>query len=103
MQNRIYLDYNATSPIRNESRKAMISALEVMGNPSSVHLEGRAAKAIIEKARTQISDAFGVGFRDIVFTSGATEAAALALNGQGFQAANIEHDARRPTALIDVE
>ena len=93
MQNRIYLDYNATSPIRNESRKAMISALEVMGNPSSVHLEGRAAKAIIEKARTQISDAFGVGCRDIVFTSGATEAAALALNGQGFQAANIEHDA----------
>ena len=45
------------------------------------------------RPRSQISDAFGVGFRDIVFTSGATEAAALALNGQGFQAANIEHDA----------
>jgi cysteine desulfurase len=71
----------------------MISALDVVGNPSSIHLEGRAAQVIIEKARSQISHAFGVGAHDIVFTSGATEAAALALHGREFEAGGIEHEA----------
>ena len=93
MQSRVYLDHNATTPLRPEARVAMIDALDAVGNPSSVHLEGRAAKAIIEKARSQISNAFGVGARDIIFTSGATEAAALGLHGRGFKAAGIEHDA----------
>jgi len=92
MPKRIYLDHNATTPLRPESRTAMISALDVVGNPSSIHLEGRAAKAIIEKARSQISNAFGVGAHDIVFTSGATEAAALALHGREFEAGGIEHE-----------
>ena len=58
---RVYLDHNATSPLRPEARAAMIAAMDALGNPSSVHSEGRAAKAIVEKARGQISEAFGVG------------------------------------------
>ena len=76
---RVYLDHNATSPLRPEARAAMLAAMDALGNPSSVHSEGRAAKAIVEKARGQISEAFGVGAHDIVFTASATEAAALAL------------------------
>ncbi|MEM6342115.1 MAG: aminotransferase, partial [Pseudomonadota bacterium] len=48
---RIYLDHNATTPLRQEARDAMIAAMDVVGNPSSVHAEGRAAKAIVERAR----------------------------------------------------
>ena len=90
---RVYLDHNATSPLRPEARAAMLAAMDALGNPSSVHSEGRAAKAIVEKARGQISEAFGVGAHDIVFTASATEAAALALKDRGFQAGDIEHDA----------
>jgi len=75
---RSYLDYNATAPLRAEARAAMIAVMDQVGNPSSVHAEGRAAKAIVEKARGQIAMAFGAVGADIVFTSGATEAAALA-------------------------
>ena len=90
---RVYLDHNATSPLRPEARAAMLAAMDALGNPSSVHSEGRAAKAIVEKARGQISEAFGVGAHDIVFTGSATEAAALALKDRGFHAGEIEHDA----------
>jgi cysteine desulfurase len=90
---RCYLDYNATAPLRAEARAAMIEAMDQVGNPSSVHAEGRAAKAIVEKARGQIAKAFGADGADIVFTSGATEAAALACAGRGLQGADIEHDA----------
>jgi cysteine desulfurase len=90
---RCYLDYNATAPLRAEARTAMIAAMNQVGNPSSVHAEGRAAKAIVEKARGQIATAFGADGADIVFTSGATEAAALACAGRGLQGADIEHDA----------
>ncbi|WP_106744154.1 cysteine desulfurase family protein [Yoonia maritima] len=90
---RTYLDHNATTPLRAEARAAMIAAMGVIGNPSSVHAEGRAAKAIIEKARLQVADAVGASGADVVFTSGATEAAALALSGRGLKAASIEHDA----------
>ena len=95
---RVYLDYNATAPLRPEARAAMVSAMELVGNPSSVHTEGRAAKAVIEKAREQIAMAFGADGADIVFTSGATEAAALAMAGKKLHGAAIEHDAVRSWA-----
>jgi len=71
----------------------MIAAMEVLGNPSSVHREGRAAKALLARARSDIAAAFGADVADIVFTSGATEAAALACAGRGLDCAEVEHDA----------
>lgn len=93
MKPRIYLDHNATSPLRPCARAAMIAAMDCVGNPSSVHAEGRAAKAIVERARAQVAAAVGASGADVVFTSGATEAAALALAGRGLRGAEIEHDA----------
>ncbi|SFB14619.1 cysteine desulfurase [Poseidonocella pacifica] len=90
---RVYLDYNATAPLRPEARSAMVVAMDAVGNPSSVHAEGRAAKAIVERARGQVAAALGAEGADIVFTSGATEAAALACCGQQLSGADIEHDA----------
>ncbi len=90
---RIYLDWNATTPLRPEARAAMIAAMEVVGNPSSVHAEGRAAKALMERSRGQIARALGAEGADIVFTSGATEAAALACAGRGLRCAAVEHEA----------
>lgn len=91
--NRVYLDHNATMRLRPEARAAMVSAMDAVGNPSSVHAEGRVAKALIERARAQVAVAFGAEGADIVFTSGATEAAALACSGRGLLGAAIEHDA----------
>ncbi len=88
---RVYLDWNATAPLRPEARAAMLAAMDCLGNPSSVHAEGRAAKAVVEKARGQVAEAVGASGADIVFTSSATEAAALALAGQGFASAALEH------------
>ncbi len=76
---RFYLDHNATSPLRKEAREAMLIAMETHGNPSSVHAEGRAAKALLENARAKIARGIGATPRNLVFTSGATEAANLAL------------------------
>ena len=90
---RTYLDHNATTPLRVEARDAMIAAMDIVGNPSSVHAEGRASKGIVEAARLHIAEAVGASGADVVFTSGATEAAALALAGRGLKAAPIEHDA----------
>ncbi len=90
---RVYLDWNATTPLRPEARAAMIAAMDVVGNPSSVHREGRAAKALMERARGQIASALGADGADIVFTSSATEAAALACAGRGLVCADIEHEA----------
>ncbi|MGR3320600.1 MAG: cysteine desulfurase family protein [Pseudooceanicola sp.] len=90
---RVYLDHNATTPLRPEARAAMIAAMDVAGNPSSVHAEGRAAKALVERARGQVAAALGAEGADIVFTSGATEAAALAMAGRGLACAEIEHEA----------
>ena len=95
MTERVYLDWNATAPLRPEARAAMGAAMDVVGNPSSVHAEGRAAKACLERARGQVALALGAGAADIVFTSGATEAAALALAGRGLAGAEVEHDAVR--------
>jgi cysteine desulfurase len=90
---RLYLDWNATAPLRPEAKAAMAQAMDVLGNPSSVHAEGRAAKALLETARAKIAAALGADGADIVFTSGATEAAALACAGRGLSCAGIEHDA----------
>ncbi|MGC9418193.1 MAG: cysteine desulfurase family protein [Rhodovulum sp.] len=92
MASRVYLDWNATAPLRSEARAAMIAAMDVIGNPSSVHAEGRAARALVEKARAQVSAALGADGAEVVFTSGASEAAALACAGRGLAAGNIEHD-----------
>ena len=90
---RIYLDHNATTPLRPEAKAAMIAAMDLVGNPSSVHAEGRAAKGLVEAARAQVAEAIGASGADIVFVSGATEAAALACKGRGLHSAMIEHDA----------
>lgn len=90
---RLYLDWNATTPLRPEAKAAMIAAMEVVGNPSSVHAEGRAAKSLMEKSRAKIAAALGAEGADVVFTSGATEAAALACAGRGLSCAPVEHDA----------
>lgn len=99
---RIYLDYNATTPLRSEAREAMIAAMDIVGNPSSVHAEGRAAKGILERARADIAEAIGADGQDIIFTSGATEAAQLGLAGHDIHCADVEHDAVRAHATPDL-
>ena len=94
MSERVYLDWNATAPLLNEARAAMIAAMENVGNPSSVHAEGRAAKAIVEHARAQVAALVGAEPQNVIFTSGATEAAALAAPASGTMLASAaEHDA----------
>jgi len=77
----IYADFNATAPVRPEARDAMLAALDVGANPSSVHGPGRAARKLLETARSQVAVAIGARAQDVIFTSGGTEASALALNG----------------------
>jgi cysteine desulfurase len=79
MPDRVYLDWNATTPLRREAREAMTSAWELSGNPSSVHAEGRQARRLVEDARVAVAEAIGASPRDVIFTSGGTEANALAL------------------------
>jgi cysteine desulfurase len=76
---RVYLDWNATTPLRREAREAMAAAWDLMGNPSSVHAEGRASRRLVEDARAIIAGAVGADARNVVFTSGGTEANSLAL------------------------
>ncbi len=79
MNQRSYLDYNATAPLRDEVRQAWVGALALYGNPSSVHEEGRCARAAIESARAKVAALVGARPEDVIFTSGGTEANALAL------------------------
>ena len=79
MPDRIYLDWNATAPLRPEAREAMAAAWDLHGNPSSVHAEGRQSRRSVEQARTNVASAVGAEPRNVVFTSGGTEANALAL------------------------
>jgi cysteine desulfurase len=79
MSDRVYLDWNATTPLRPEARAAMEAAWDLSGNPSSVHAEGRHARRLVEEARASIAAAVGAPARNVVFTSGGTEANALAL------------------------
>jgi cysteine desulfurase len=79
MPDRVYLDWNATTPLRPEARAAMERAWDLSGNPSSVHAEGRQARRLVEDARSAVAGAVGALPRNVVFTSGGTEANALAL------------------------
>lgn len=96
MSARVYLDWNATAPLRPEAKAAMLAALEATGNPSSVHAEGRAAKAVVERAREQVAAAVGCKPAEVIFTSGATEAAGVLGQVRGHGAVMVEetaHDA----------
>ena len=80
MTDRVYLDWNATTPLRPEARAAMMAAFDLCGNASSVHGEGRKARHLVEEARAVVATAVGATPRNVVFTSGGTEANALALD-----------------------
>ena len=91
----IYLDYNATTPVRPGVAAAMAEALAAVGNPSSVHGFGRAARARLETAREQVAALVGAQPAQVVFTSGGTEANSLALTATGrarVLVSAIEHD-----------
>ena len=79
MSERVYLDWNATAPLRTEARTAVLAALDVLGNPSSVHAEGRAARRLVESAREEVAALVNTEPRNVLLTSGGTEANALAL------------------------
>src|ERR671915_126598 len=72
---RVYLDHNATTPLRPAAVEAMTRAFALCGNASSVHAEGRSARALIEDARDKVAALVGAEPRDVIFTSGGTEAA----------------------------
>src|SRR6187402_2518393 len=78
-RDRVYLDWNATAPLRPEARAAMTAAWDAAGNPSSVHAEGRQARRLVEDARHAVAAAVRADPRNVVFTSGGTEANVLAL------------------------
>ena len=86
MNQRSYLDYNAAAPLRPEVRDAVTAALSLTGNPSSVHAEGRTARSAIEASREKIAALVGARAEDVIFTSGGTEANALALAAQSGEA-----------------
>ncbi|MEM1344017.1 MAG: aminotransferase class V-fold PLP-dependent enzyme, partial [Pseudomonadota bacterium] len=96
---RVYLDWNASTPLRPEARAAMLEAMDIAGNPSAVHSEGRAARAIIERARAQVAALVNCAPDEIVFTASATEAAAMAMPEMGsVLVSDIEHEAVRAHA-----
>ncbi|ACT59132.1 cysteine desulfurase family protein [Hirschia baltica] len=118
----IYCDYNATAPLRPQAKDAMIAAMDIGANPSSVHGQGRAARACLENAREVVAGAIGACREDLTFTSGGTEANAAILNGIRLQepllmpiVCGFEHDAVlaqlpdaikaqvTPDGLIDLE
>jgi cysteine desulfurase len=80
MGGRAYLDWNATAPLRPQARAAMATAWDIVGNPSSVHAEGRAARSLLEEARRNVAALVGADPQNVVFTSGGTEANLLALS-----------------------
>src|SRR5215469_12403063 len=80
MTERSYFDWNATAPLRAEARRAAEAALAVLGNPSSVHAEGRAARHVVEAAREEVAALVGAKSADVFFTSSGTEANMLALS-----------------------
>ena len=101
-----YLDANATQPLRPVARNALLAALESVGNPSSIHRQGRGVRHIMEDAREAIAQCFGAAPQDLVFTSGGTEANATAIHalsrggspGRRLIRSVIEHDAVRSAA-----
>jgi cysteine desulfurase len=105
MNSSVYMDYNASSPIRAQAAAAAGAALQLGGNPSSVHGAGRAARRMMEDAREQVAAAIGAAAREIVFTSGATEANNLVLTGSGPArrlVSAIEHDSLRGASGLEL-
>lgn len=91
----IYLDHNATTPVRPEVVSRMAEVLALPGNPSSTHAAGRQARKVLDDARDQLAAACGASSREIVFTSGGTEANGMALSGTGAEhliVSATEHD-----------
>ncbi len=78
---RVYLDHNATTPLAPRVRAAVEAALDLVGNPSSVHAEGRRARDVVEAARRSVAALVGAAAEEVVFTSGGTEADALGVIG----------------------
>ncbi|HEX2940952.1 MAG TPA: aminotransferase class V-fold PLP-dependent enzyme [Rhodopila sp.] len=99
----VYLDANATQPLRPRSRDAIFAALAQAGNPSSIHGPGRQARRIVEDARETIARHFGGGPQGVIFTSGGTEADVTAIHalgkGRRMLISSIEHDAIRAAAV----
>lgn len=95
----LYLDANATEPLRPVARAAVNAALDLQGNPASVHADGRAARRVLEESRALIAERFGARPQDVVFCAGATEADAMAIHGLAGNdpvlIAATEHDAVR--------
>lgn len=92
----VYLDYNATAPLLFDVKRAMIDALDLVGNASAVHQLGRRCRADIDKARKQVAAALDVSSKDIAFTSGGTESNHLVLSGlnipkETIYASSVEH------------
>lgn len=77
VKDRTYLDWNASAPLRPRARDAMMAVLGETGNPSAVHAEGRRMRGIVERARAQVAALAGCSPSEVVFTSGATEAASV--------------------------
>ena len=102
MNQRSYLDYNATTPLRDEVRAAVVDALSLTGNPSSVHEEGRRARAAIEAAREKVALLVGARPEDVIFTSGGTEANALALTQGGDGVCRFVSAIEHPSVLAAV-
>lgn len=105
MTTRAYLDHNATAPVRPDAAAAVLRALSFVGNPSSVHGEGRRAHALIEEARADVARLVGAKPAEVIFTSGGTEAANLAIHSavaalgvERLIISAIEHDCIRASA-----
>src|ERR1700761_9755034 len=102
----VYLDHNATAAVRPEARAAMLNVLEHVGNPSSIHAAGRAARAAMETAREQVAALIAAPASTVVFTSGGTEANALAIESAVAAGARrlvvsaIAHDSIQETARV---
>ncbi|MBN8910994.1 MAG: aminotransferase class V-fold PLP-dependent enzyme, partial [Rhizobiales bacterium] len=98
---RTYLDHNATTPLLPEARDAVVAALDMFGNASSVHAEGRRARALIDEARAAVAALVNAEPGEVVFTSGATESNTWALSApwERIALAGIEHDSVRAPAL----
>ncbi|MBI3704495.1 MAG: cysteine desulfurase [Rhizobiales bacterium] len=106
MPERAYFDWNATSPLRQVAREAMVAALGQTGNASSVHGEGRTARRLIEDARAQVAHLVGADAKDVTFASGATEANMLALHpamGDRLFVSAVEHPSVRSGGRFPAE
>lgn len=101
---RVYLDHNATAPLVPAARVAMIAAMDELGNPSSLHAEGRRARELVERARDEVARLVGGRREEIVFTSGGTEANNLGvrLGGRAIASA-VEHPSVQASEQIPVD